>query len=253
MDIGLFFIGMLGALLTVYLAKDEVVPEFRPLFDSSEKEKEAMRHGDHISKTEKEIDELQAELRKEKLTLDLKERLTTVLNTSLSELTSERKRLQLLEHEIKQSQVLSRSLGFLFYIVLGGVFGSLLAGQVQVGGVKGLNGDLPNYFKSIVIGATWTSYLSTIGFRSGQKKADKRIEADQKKSAEEINAIKKEISETVLQEVAKAEEADKVKQPVRAGIAAKMVADKLDMAMIKLQNESNLTRRMVQRDLKGFL
>ena len=250
MEIGLFLLGALGALLTVYLAKQEVVPEFRPLFDTSNKEKEAMEHGDHIKRTEREIDDIQAGLREKSLPGDHAQRLTTVLNASLSELTAERGRLQTLEREIKQGQLVSRSLGFLFYIVLGGVFGSLLAGRVQV---EGLSGDMPNFFESIVIGATWTSYLSTIGFRSGQKKADERIEAGLKESVETINAIKKEITETVAQEVAKAEKADKVEQPVHADAVAKTIADKLDLYTIQVRKDLDITRQMIQRDLKGVL
>ncbi|MFZ2070745.1 MAG: hypothetical protein WAV32_03920 [Halobacteriota archaeon] len=48
MDMSLFLFGALGAILTVYLAKQEVIPEFRPLFEISEKEKEVIEHQDHI-------------------------------------------------------------------------------------------------------------------------------------------------------------------------------------------------------------
>jgi hypothetical protein len=161
MDWVFFLPGMLGALLTVYLAKQEIVPEFRPLFDTSKKEKEAGEHRGHIKETEKHIDDLQAKLEAESVAEEVVTRLTIVLNTSLSELREERTRLQRLEREIKQNQVISRGLGFLFYIVLGGVFGALLAGKVQV---EGMSGKLSDFFKSIVIGATWTSYLSVLGF-----------------------------------------------------------------------------------------
>lgn len=250
MDVGLFLFGAMGALLTVYLAKQEVVPEFRPLFDASEKEKEAMKHQDHVSKTEKHIDDIQAKLERESCPDDVATRLTTVLNTSLSELQAERIRLQTLEREIKQSQVISRSLGFLFYIVLGGIFGSLLAGRVQV---EGLSGDLPNFFESILIGATWISYLSSIGFRSGQKKADERIEAGLKESAEKIDAVKKEITEIVFQEVEKAEKAEKLEHPLHANEVAKTVAEKLDLATMEVQKGLNLTKQMVQKDMMGVL
>ena len=50
-------------------------------------------------------------------------------------------------------------MGFLVYIVLGGFFGSLLADIVQV---EELIVGLPDFFKSMVIGATWTSYIFTI-------------------------------------------------------------------------------------------
>jgi len=222
MDWGLFLLGMLGALLTVYLAKQEVIPEFRPLFNISEKEKEAREHRDHIKKTEKHIDEIQARLEAESFPEDAVARLTTVLKSSQDELRDERIRLQRLEREIKQSQIISRTLGFLFYIILGGVFGSLLADRVQV---KGLSGDLPDYFESIVIGATWTSYLSVIGFSQVGKKVDEKIEA-----------AKKEIVETAIKEV------ERTGQSLPADAVAEIAAEKLDQA-----------RAMVQRDIKGIL
>ena len=139
MDIVLFCFGALGALLTVYIGKQEIVPEFRPLFDTSEKEKEAIRHHNHIKLTEQHIDTIQARIEDPSTSDNDATKLQIVLETSLKELQAARERLQILEHEIKQSQVISRALGFLFYIVLGGIFGSLLAGQVKI---EGLNFDI---------------------------------------------------------------------------------------------------------------
>jgi hypothetical protein len=247
MDIGLFLLGALGAILTVYLARQEVIPEFRPLFDTSEREKEATEHREHIKKTEGEIDDIQSRLKEELLEADLADRLTTVLKTTLSELSAERNRQKALESEIKQGQIISRSIGFVLYIILGGVFGALLAGKVQV---EGLNGDFPDYFESIVIGATWISYLSTIGVRSDQKKVDERIEAGRQDSAEKLNSVKKEITETLLREVAKAERTDKVVQPVNAEAVARMVAEKLDIAAMEVEKDWKMTRNMVQKNLR---
>lgn len=249
-DISLFFLGALGAILTIYLIKQEVIPEFRPLFDTSEKEKEAREHQNHIKKTEKHIDNIQFNLEEKSLLEGDVTRLKTVLKSSQDELRDERIRLQTLEREIKQSQIISRGVGFVIYIVFGGVFGSLLAGRVQV---EGLSGDLPNFFASIVIGATWTSYLSNIGLSSVQKKVDEIIEAQRKESAEKYEAVKKEITEIVAQEVAKAEKTDKVVQPLYADKVARIVADKLDSVMFMVQSDTDLTRQMVQKEIKGIL
>jgi len=190
MDFVLFLAGMLGALLTVYLAKQEIIPEFRPLFDTSEKEKEAKEHREHIKKTEKHIDEIQAKLESESLPEKDVDRLKTVLLTSQEELREERKRLRELELEIKQSQIISRGLGFLLYIVLGGIFGSLLADKVQV---EGLSGNLPDIFKSMVIGATWISYSSIIGLPTRVSKFRREVD-------EKIDAVKKEVIEMMKKE-----------------------------------------------------
>lgn len=250
MDIGLFALGALGALLTVYLAKQVVIPEFRPLLDTSEMENEAKEHQEHIKKTEKEIDDIQAELREELMQSDRAQRLTTVLNSSLSELQGERTRLQALERKIMRDQIFSRGLGILFYIVLGGVFGSLLAGRIEV---EGLTGDLPNYIQSIVIGATWTTYLSAIGFRSGQGKADDRIEAVKKESAETIEVLKKGLTQKISEKVAKAERAEKVEQPILAGEVEGIVAKEIDQANMAMQKKMDVARQMVQRDVRGLL
>ena len=84
MDFGLlFFLGMLGAILTVYLAKQEVVPEFRILFDTSDKEKEANRHRAHITETEDSIDSIQAQLKAPQLEEAFSQRLLKVLEKLL--------------------------------------------------------------------------------------------------------------------------------------------------------------------------
>ncbi|MBU4056278.1 MAG: hypothetical protein KKA41_18135 [Proteobacteria bacterium] len=103
MDLGLFLFGALGALLIVYLAKQEIIPEFRPLFDTSEKQKEVMEHQNHIKKTEKHIDDIQTKLEEKTVPEDAVTRLTTVIKTSQDELRDERTRLQTLEGEIKQN------------------------------------------------------------------------------------------------------------------------------------------------------
>jgi archaellum component FlaC len=194
-DIVLFCFGALGALLTVYIGKQEIVPEFRPLFDTSEKEKEAIKHRNHIKLTEQHIDTIQARIEDPSTSENDAKKLQFVLETSLKELQAERERLQILEHEIKQSQVISRALGFLFYIVLGGVFGSLLAGQVKI---EGLSNDLSIYLQSMVIGATWITYLSVIGLNQINKKIN-----------EEIETLRKEIQQIVETTVSQTEKRSK--------------------------------------------
>jgi asparagine synthetase A len=109
--------------LTVYLAKQEIIPEFRVIFDNWDIEKEVGERQDRIKKIEKKIVDIETKLREESVPADLAQRLTTVVNSSLSEVQSERARLETLERGIMRSKAFSRSLGFLFYIVLGGVLG----------------------------------------------------------------------------------------------------------------------------------
>lgn len=252
MDIGLFLFGIFGALLTVYLAKQDVIPEFRPLFDTSDKEKEKIEHTDHITETEKHIDDIQAKLEDKELPEGYPARLKIILDSSQSELKIERARLETIEREIKQSQLISRSLGFLIYIVLGGFFSSLLVGKVQV---EGVSGELPQFFEAIVIGATWTSYLSTIGIRSGQNKVDGRIESGLKDSTKKIDEIRSELLKIVAEakEKTKATKAEEVKLARSADLVERQMIEKLDLAKIELEKSWDFTRQTVQRDVRGIL
>ena len=111
-------------------------------------------------------------------------------------------------------------------------------------------------FPKSLIGATWTSYLSTIGFSSGPKKADEIIEAGLKGFAEKFVALKKEIMNIIAQEAAKAEnvvKTEKVEQPYNADEVSRIITDKIDLAGIDLQKDMNLTRQMVRREMKRIL
>jgi len=250
MDYGLFALGALGALLTVYLAKQQVIPEFRPFFDTFEKQQEIAGNRDRIKKTQKHIDDLLVKLESEQLTNDGVTKLEAVLKTSQDGLRDEMTRLQSLEREIKQSQIISRGLGFLFYIVLGGVFGALLAGKVTV---EGLTEGLPPYFQSIVIGGTWITYLSTIGIQAGKQKVDDTIEASKKETAEAIAELKKELMSKVEKIVAKAERAQKVDQPVLGPEVEKMLEEAIGKIDLTSQKNWDMTKQMIQRDVKGIL
>lgn len=183
----LFLLGALGALLIVYLAKQQVIPEFRPLHDIADSEAEIKNHQEHINKLQKEIDTIQENLQKDEIPEQRAQRLETVLKYAESELIAERQRLQVLERKIAQSQNFQRGLGFFLYIVLGGAFGALLAGKVTVMGLDPKL-DLPKYFESIIIGATWTTFLSTIGVNINKQDA-------KDKSANTLDAVSKKIDD----------------------------------------------------------
>ena len=248
MDLGLFLIGALGALLTIYLAKQEIIPEFRPFFDAPDDE--IRQRQDHIKKTEKDIDDIEAELRDRSLPPNRIEQLSIVLNNSQLEVKAETARVHTLERKQLASQVVSRGMGFLAYTVLGGVFGALLTGIVKV---EGLSSGLPTYIQSLLIGATWTTYMSTIGFRTGQGRSDDKIEAVKRKNAEELEGLKKTLTERVAQAMTNAEKPDKVEQPVNADNVALMVAKELDQFNQAMQSRLDVTKQMVRRDARGLL
>ena len=181
---------------------------------------------------------------------DLADRLTTVLKTSQTELKTERERLQKLEKEIKWNQIVSRSLGFIFYIGIGGVFGALLADEIKIGD---LSEDIPAYFKSIIIGATWTSYLSTIGFRTGQKRADETIKAGLLESTQKFNNFKDDVLNLVTEEVKKVEKKDKVDKPVLFNDVVYKLSNKMEQFKKDSEKSMDLTRQMAQRDMNGII
>jgi hypothetical protein len=249
LDIGLFFLGVLGAIVVLYLSKQTVIPEFRPLYDTFAKEEELARHQDHIKITEKDIDDNQKELKKEDLKNDQAERLKKVLDTSLSELNIERSREHTLEREIMIGQIITRSLGFLIYVILGGVFGALLAGYVKV---EGLSGDLPKAFESIVIGATWTTYLSTIGLKGIIKNSEEQYNAEIKKMTEEKEKLIKVVDS--LQETSKKTRGTRSLEQTPPD-EDKVFADirsKINVFSENMKNEMDRGRQISKRNLSGF-
>ena len=126
----------------------------------------------------------------------------------------------------------------------------MLAGIVEV---RGLPGNLPDYFESVIIGATWTSYLSTIGFRTGQKRTEDRIEQLRTQALQQFDEVKKVLPQMVANEVAEAEKADKIDEPKEADKVARQVTEKLDQVRIELEEDLNFTKQMVQRDVRGLL
>src|SRR5207247_5041207 len=142
----------------------QVIPELRPLYDVTARETELDDLREHIKKLTKSIADTQTKLEGKDVSANLGERLGTSLNATLSELESERKRERELEGAITKHQLLTRGLGFILYIVLGGVVGALLGDRIEL---EGLPGDTQKYFHAVAIGASLTTYLSGVGVRTG--------------------------------------------------------------------------------------
>jgi hypothetical protein len=97
----LFIPGAAGALVTVYLAAKEVVPEFPPLVDVATKQEELARRLKRIRKTESEIDETQQELLSNPPISQTRfERISKHLDTSRQEVDADRARVQQLEKDV---------------------------------------------------------------------------------------------------------------------------------------------------------
>lgn len=248
---GAFLFGSFGALLFVYIAKDVAIPEFRPLYDITEIQREARRHRKHIEYTEIEIDSLQERLKNSSSTSEDTQVLSGVLASYLKEIEAERNRLQILESEIKQGQILSRGLGFFFYIILGGVFGTLLSGQVDI---TFISEGVSNYLESFVIGATWTSYLSSIGIRSTQKRAGDHVTRLRDDFSREIEQYKKELKVQFFETAGRMNaEVGNEKETANYDVLWSAVSEKLDNTGIRFADELDETKQFIDNDVKGLL
>src|SRR5947207_2408604 len=101
----LFVCGAAGALLTVYLAKQVWIPEFRPFSDTTADQAEAEKLQNHIVQTNKNIDDTQAQLKEKEVEANPGQQLITNYESMLQR---DGVRLQTLERRIKQNQAISR-------------------------------------------------------------------------------------------------------------------------------------------------
>lgn len=239
-DWTLFGIGIGGALVTLYVATRQVIPEFRPLYDVAEQETELSKLRDHISKTRADIDAIQEELRKDKIAANLAQRLQGVLETTQTELAADRQREQSLERLIIRRTIYARSLGFLVYLGLGGVFAALLADKVQIGEV---GADASEPLSAFVIGATWMSYLSVVGLSSLRQEAEAETEAVGETAEQQISALR-----TQVQEAMQALEAKPTRSaPEEAERQVVKVARTADRALQRVRRETSQRKSSIRR------
>jgi hypothetical protein len=161
MDVSNLWFGLLGALITVYAFKQQAIPEFRPLYDVTSERAQLITLQDQIKQVSANSIKAPAKDRTE----------------LLKNLQDESNRLS---GKIHRNELLSRGLGILFYVVLGGVFAGFFADDIKIEDV----GDAP---KALLIGSAWTSYLSALGLRgeaSNREQLAQSIEQTFEKVAE---------------------------------------------------------------------
>jgi hypothetical protein len=270
----LFVLGALGALLTIYIGKQELVPEFRALIDVSAKIDQAKRIHELLENTQKDIDCWQKTLTAGDTSSDLAAHLSLGIDKSFEELKYYRDSLKPLQDTIDSQQILSRVIGFFIYVIMGGVFAVFLAGIIKI---EGASFELTKYVIAFVIGTAWTSYLSTIGIKRGQDKADQRLQDSEEKSAQELVKMKDNIISAIERGQAVVEKpahqladskeniVSRPKQPRTVEMGPITLGDKLDPALAKaimfnfdkaasnMKSDFKFTRAMVHRDLKGVL
>lgn len=169
--IWLYVLGAVGALVAIYARSEDPIPPFRAFYDYSEDETELVGVRQEINQANLKRKEVPEDYRSSKLTDEQFNNLVKEYDDRIADLEKTRSSLG---SKIRQAQILHRFLGFVVYILLGAVFAGLLSPLITV---EGLQGKISDFAKPILIGATWTSYLSVLGFRNVEKKTDSVIRA----------------------------------------------------------------------------
>ncbi|GEM_PF-3147386 len=240
----LFGLGVLGALIVIYIAKQEVVPEFRPLFDTTRAQQDADQIRKHIANTRKEVDEAQKELRSNKLPPEQLNQISKFIDSSLDEIKQEDKRQKEMDDEIKQGQVISRTLGFIIYAILGGAIAALLSDKVEV---KGFDAALPKQFQAVFVGASWTGFLSVLGFSKSGTQTKNEIESLRKDLKDSIDDKVKETIEKVTKEYGSSG------LPASPEILKNLTSEMAFNLNKMIDTKADRTNIAVQRVVKGIL
>lgn len=188
-----FLLGTVGAILTLYLARQVMIPKFRPLVSIEPIENSAQQAREDIAKTKIRLEKFQAMMTDQPLNSCL----TRVFNALERSLRHQEIRLDRYENQVLVHQYVSSVLGFLFFVVLGGAFAFLFTGQVKVS-LQGPNGgSLPESVQAVAIGAGWTGLVSIVGIRGIQSTATSIIGQMGEQSKKHIDELKKSLVEGI--------------------------------------------------------
>jgi hypothetical protein len=181
-----FLLGLFGALVTLYLAKQVVIPELRPLFDTTDTEKESKSLEVLTANARQRIDAVLSQMATDSQhSADLQRQLDGLQ----SSLKLNQKRLAVVERRLLLSQVMSRGSGFILFVILGGVVANLLTGTARVT-VTGFQGTLPPGIQAFAIGASWIGFLSLVGIRNIQESASTQVDAVKDSTVQQLNDLK---------------------------------------------------------------
>ena len=238
---GTFILGLLGALAFVYIAKQQVLPEFRPFVDTQEKQKELDARKIALETTDADI---------KRLTLALVDATDGVKQVGIKgALEVEQKtRADIAQEILNQQRDLDgtqrqmRILGMVCYLLLGGVFAAIGSDFLKV---EGLNESLSQLLKPMVIGATWTSFLTAMGFNFGKVGAEKQLDGIKTDVAASIETLKKDVSTITSKAVAAAEAAPQTAQPVMAKKTSEEVEKTITDASAKITRKLDLAQARV--------
>ena len=189
----LFAVGAAGALGTIYLSTKEVIPEFRPLYDTTDIKDELLVLRDKIKKAIEEIDTAQAKLQT-KITADELKIQQAYIESSQTKLKGYRDRQKDIEGKLTIGQIWSRGLGFVVYVFLGGIISSLLAGWVTIAGVIG---NLPQVVAALIVGSSWISYLNTLSIKTKTDASAGIVQNSQQNTNQTIADLIKQVQDII--------------------------------------------------------
>lgn len=154
-DLTEFLLGLVGAVVVVYLSRTIEIPEFRSFFDTAGQISDRDAAAERLKDAYERIRAIEAELQEAAGTPQRHEALQSALEALQRDVERDCNEKRAAERVIRSGQIASRTLGILAYIGLGGVFGDLFAGEVDI---EGVGGNL----QALVIGSAWASYLATL-------------------------------------------------------------------------------------------
>ncbi len=271
----LFLLGMFGALLVTYIAQSEPIPEFRPLFDVSDDIADAKACSEDIAclrkfraSAMKFVPTATATVAGPPNPPNGPSNTSPMTCTECSEVISKEEKIkQGLQRTIHRSQYISRGLGFLIYVVMGGVLAGLLTEHVQISLTS--TSAVPDTLKAFLIGATWISYLTVIGIQATSTNVDSTIKSakDSILSAVQNQQQQQEADAQSLAEKIKAAvsgylagQSQEVQQPMLDAIESQVSIQSLESAKTRaasltnqVRSELDVARAGAKRRVRGIL
>jgi hypothetical protein len=127
-----------------------------------------------------------------------------------AEVDGTQKQLLSRQKQLDRYQMIHRISGFLAYVVLGGAFAALFTGFITIDGVPE---EIRRVGEPLLLGASWTSYLSLVGFGAVKKEAART-------AAEEVDAAVKRAAAGVVDPALATPAKDAVNDRVRERLRA---------------------------------
>ncbi len=189
--------GWVGAAAVLLVLQEEVVPELRALFDTADDVEAITALRDRLRGTGAEIDVVQAQLSSsDELSESALTRKQELLRSLEREREADSSELQRREATVRRHQLIVRTVGYVFFVVIGGLVAGLLADQFNA---EGISSEL----QAVIIGGSWISILSGIFSRQRTamlrdlQKSIARSEEAAAKTDKEVHKLRELASRTV--------------------------------------------------------